>query len=195
HLSNIITKKIDKFICIPVLKDHRASGVTLCLKNLSHGMVNNVARSHVTSLKGSRPDGVTLNQCHTFIPAMASLAPIREKAVLQILDGLVGVWEGGPGSWNKTFATWKRESLFFATDAVALDHVGWEIIDEQRRREKWPAVAEMGLDGKTGIVQVNGKPQHEQFHIRQPQHIPLAETLGLGVFQRDRIDHRTLALG
>ena len=29
HLSTIVTRKIDKFICIPVLKDHRSSGVTL----------------------------------------------------------------------------------------------------------------------------------------------------------------------
>src|SRR6185436_19272681 len=92
HVSRIITQKVDKFIAIPVLKDHRSAGVTLCLKNLSHGSVNNVARSHIThaSLAGSdaRPEVGSLNQCGTFIPAMAALPPIREKAVLQILDGL-----------------------------------------------------------------------------------------------------------
>src|SRR5205807_869513 len=115
-------QKVDKFISIPVLKDHRSSGVTLALKNLSHGLHNNVCRSHI--LYGGRPrgsKGSTLNQCGTFIPALASLQPVREKAVLQILDGLVATWEGGPQIANKTFATWEYKSLFFATDPVALD--------------------------------------------------------------------------
>src|SRR5262249_6451032 len=44
HLSVIITRMINKLINVPVLKDHRSAGVTLALKNLSHGLNNNVAR-------------------------------------------------------------------------------------------------------------------------------------------------------
>lgn len=195
HLSVIVTRKIDKFICIPVLKDHRSSGVTLALKNLSHGLVNNVCRSHIIYRGRNHGEkGGTLNQCGTFIPAMASLEPIRQKAVLQILDGLVATWEGGPQIANKTFATWDYKSLFFATDPVALDRVGWDIIDRKRAKEGWPGVAEMGLDGKTGIATINGKPYPEQLHIRQPQHIALAQTLGMGVFDLQKIEHRRIEL-
>ncbi len=196
HLSTIVTRKVDKFICIPVLKDHRSSGVTLALKNLSHGLVNNVCRSHILYGK-KRPaaePGGTLNQCGTFIPTMASLPVTRAKAVLQILDGLVGTWEGGPQTSNKTFATWPYSSLLFATDPVALDHVGWEIIDRKRHAEGWPGVAAMGLDARTGVGRFDDKPYPEQLHIRQPQHVPLAETLGLGVFDRGRIEHRRIDL-
>jgi hypothetical protein len=193
HLSIIVSRRIDKLITIPVLKDHRSSGVTLALKNLSHGLVNNVARSHIIfrGQRGKEPGG-TLNQCGTFIPTMAALPPIRQKAVLHVLDGLVGTWEGGPKTDNKTFATWPYKSLLFATDPVALDHVGWEIIDRKRAEEKWPGVAAMGLDARTGVVEVNGKPYPEELHIRQPQHVALAETLGLGIFDRARIVHRRL---
>ncbi len=52
----------------------------------------------------------------------------------------------------------------------------------------------MGLDARTGVKEINGKPCPEQLHIRQPQHIPLAETLGLGVFVRGKIDHRRVEL-
>jgi hypothetical protein len=197
HLSTIVTRKVDKFITIPVLKDHRSSGVTLALKNLSHGLVNNVCRSHILFGKRRPPDGPggTLNQCGTFIPTMASLAPTRSKAVLHILDGLVGTWEGGPQRSNKTFATWPYGSLLFATDPVALDRVGWKIIDDKRVAEGWPVVAAMGLDARTGVGKVEGKPYPEQLHIRQPQHIALAETLGLGVFEEGRIEHRRVTLG
>lgn len=196
HVSRIITRKVDKFISIPVLKDHRSAGVTLCLKNLSHGSVNNVARSHITDASFAGSDGRagvgSLNQCGTFIPAMVALPPIREKAVLQILDGLVGTYEGGPGNWNSTFATWQHKSLLLATDPVALDHVGWEIIDQKRAKEGWPRIASMGLDA--GVNDAGGKPYPESFHIRQPQHVPLGATLGLGIFDRQKIEHRRIHL-
>jgi hypothetical protein len=194
HLSNIISRKVDKFISIPVLKDHRSAGVTLALKNLSHGSVNNVARSHISSFSPASGyyHGVAINQCGEFIPAAVSLPPIREKAVLQILDGLLGTWEGGPGNWNKTFATWEYKSLLFATDPVALDHVGWKIIDAKRAKEGWPSVARMGLEGEYRLVDWKEGIQapSEQFEMRQPEHIPLAATLGLGIFDPKRIDHR-----
>lgn len=200
HLSRIVTQKVDKFICLPVLKDHRSGGVTLSLKNLSHGLANNVARSHITYAypRGEeRPlEGANLNQCGTFIPTVASLPLTRAKGVLQILDGLVGTYEGGPGIWNKTFATWPYRSLLFATDPVALDQVGWEIIDAKRAEMGLPRISAMGLDAQTGVLQVAGKPYPEQFHHRQPQHIPLAATLGMGVFDptRAKIEHRRIKI-
>ena len=194
HLCNIVSKKVDKFISLPVLKDHRSSGVTLSLKNLSHGLVNNVSRSHLhTNPKNVREIGATMNQCGTFIPAMVSLPTIREKAVLQILDGLVGTYEGGPGNWNRSFTTWNHNSLFFATDPVACDRIGWEIVDAKRAEMGWPAVASMGLNASTG-QELQGRPIHEAFHIRQPEHISLAATLGLGQFERDKLDHQRIEL-
>ncbi len=192
HVSKIITQRVDKFISIPVLKDHRSAGVTLALKNLSHGSVNNVARSHIVHQHETH-DGHSLNQCGTFIPAMVTLPPIREKAVLQILDGLVGTYEGGPGNWNSTFSLWEFQSLFFATDPVALDHVGWRIIDAKRAAEGLPRVAEMGVDAYAGLHEFRPSRPSEQFHIRQPQHIALAAAAGLGVFDMAAIDHRRLA--
>ncbi|MCE9533888.1 MAG: DUF362 domain-containing protein, partial [Planctomycetes bacterium] len=74
HLSAIVTRMIDKMITLPVLKDHRSAGVTLALKNMSHGMNNNVARSHISPLLHGYPDSIGSgftgpNQCNTFIPA------------------------------------------------------------------------------------------------------------------------------
>jgi len=199
HLSMIISRKVDKFISIPVMKDHRSSGVTLSLKNLSHGSVNNVSRSHIINYKPEKQayeSGLTLNQCGTFIPSIVSLPKLRQKAVLQILDGLVATYEGGPGIWNKTFATWNANSLFFATDPVALDHIGWQIIDAKRAAEGWPPVATMGLEGNKNMVEKDGMSiPSEQLPMRQPEHIPLAATLGLGVFAQHRIDHRKIDLG
>jgi hypothetical protein len=198
HLGMIISRKIDKYIGIPVIKDHRSAGITLALKNLSHGSVNNVCRSHSSywnaAVEAYEP-GMTLNQCGTFIPAMVSLPTIREKAVLQIGDGLVATFEGGPGVWNNPYRTWNYNSLLFATDPVAMDHIGWEIVDKKRAEEGYPLVAEMGLESNYGLAPRSTHPRRsESFHMRQPEHIPLASTLGLGVFTRHLIRHKRIDL-
>jgi uncharacterized protein (DUF362 family) len=221
HLSLIVTRMVNKLITVPVLKDHRSAGVTLALKNLSHGLNNNVARSHLGDVYRLGGDRSGPNQCNTFIPTAVTQPPIRRKAVLHILDGLIGVYEGGPGCWNPTWGTWRRRSLFFATDPVALDHVGWDVIDSRRAREGWPSVARMGrlwptprpvpagpvaaLAGGTpldaaalaaaALGHPPGSPVAEQFDRRQPEHIILAGTIGLGVFDARQIEHRVVRLG
>jgi uncharacterized protein (DUF362 family) len=219
HLSVIVTRLVNKMVTLPVLKDHRSAGVTLALKNLSHGLNNNVARSHIGAV--NRFGGVTSgpNQCNTFIPTAAGQPLIRHKATLHILDGLIGVYEGGPGSWNRTWGTWQRGSLFFATDPVAMDHVGWDIIDTKRALEGWQPVAQMGqlhqfqaqmLSNRLAALAARGAPdalalagigayypgdqETEQFDRRQPEHIILAGTIGMGIFDARRIEHRVINL-
>jgi uncharacterized protein (DUF362 family) len=197
-----VTSMVNKIITIPVLKDHRSAGVTLALKNLSHGMNNNVARSHLPSIYRLGDRRSAPNQCNTFIPTAAGQLALRQKATLHILDGLIGVYEGGPGSWNQTWATWPRQSLFFATDPVALDHVGWDIIDNKRMERGWLPVAMMGQLQLAGdpspVLRAKGTsatPQKlEQFDRRQPEHIILGGTIGLGVFDAQQIEHRVIKL-
>ncbi len=223
HLSLIVSRLVNKVINLPVLKDHRSAGVTLALKNLSHGMNNNVARSHLANIAhgfGPLSRRVTgPNQCNTFIPQCVAQHRLREKVTLHILDGLIGVYEGGPGSWNQTWGTWRHQGLFFATDPVALDHVGWDRIDAKRAEMGWPAVEKMGwlnqtpqAQASTALAPLAGRGPagaaslaaaahnrqagwgSEVFNVRQPDHIILAGQLGLGVFDRDRIDYRLLQM-
>ncbi len=185
HLGLLITRRVNKIVSIPVLKDHGSAGVTGALKNMSHGLVNNVARSH---------NGPETNVCNQFIPQVVSHPIIREKCVLQILDGINGVYQLGPFGRNPKFV-WEYNALLFATDPVALDHVEWNIIDAKRKEEKLPPVA------ATGRAALNPLGT-EGFDIRQPQHIVLAGNLGLGNFEfnaalgrRFSIDHRVVSLG
>ena len=56
-----------------------------------------------------------------------------------------------------------------------MDHIEWRIIDAKRKEKNLPPVA---ATGKAGLDPLGT----EGFDIRQPQHIPLAANLGLGVF-------------
>jgi uncharacterized protein (DUF362 family) len=186
HLGRLITRTINKIVCLPVLKDHGSAGVTGALKNMSHGSVNNVARSHST------PD---TNACNMFIPEIVNHPILRKKCVLQIMDGIKGVFQKGPFGANPEFI-WEYNGLFFATDPVAMDHVEWRIIDARRKEKNLPPVA---ATGKAGLDPLGT----EGFDIRQPQHIPLAANLGLGVFDfkteqtkpgQAVIDHRIVSI-
>jgi uncharacterized protein (DUF362 family) len=222
HLSLIVARMVNKLITLPVLKDHRSAGVTLALKNMSHGMNNNVARSHLSGIAHGILDSAAVmgpNQCNTFIPTAVAHHVLRRKATLHIMDGLIAVYEGGPGCWNRTWATWPHCGLFFATDPVAMDHVGWDIIDRKRAQEGWPPVGMMGLISQTpakaiaeglaalaaaragGAATLTAAGEHlrggrtsEVFDRRTPEHVILAGQLGLGVFDAHRIEHRWVQL-
>ena len=183
HLGLLVTRRVNKLVMLPVLKDHGSAGVTGALKNMSNGLVNNVCRSHST------PDTTVCNQ---FIPQVVSHPVIRKRCVLQIMDGIKGVYQGGPGA-SKPEWTWENNALLFATDPVAMDHVAWRTVDAKRKEK---GLAPVGAVGKLGL-----DADREGFDIRQPQHIRLAANLGLGIFEfhsprgkRFSIDHSIIQL-
>src|SRR5690348_10383085 len=165
YAARFITKEVNKVINLPTLKDHQSAGVTLALKNLSHGLVNNVNRSHSSS---------TLNACGSFIPAVVSMPVIRNKTVLHVLDGVKGLYHGGPGA--RPQFVWEHRTLYFATDPVALDHICWKVIDQKRAAMGLQAVAEARPD------------KYSTFLSRQPEHIEIAGALGLGEWDESKID-------
>jgi hypothetical protein len=171
YVSKLLVKQVNKVINVPVLKHHEAAGVTIALKNLSHGFVNNVERSHATS---------TLNATGTFIPAILNLPVFRQKVVLNIVDGVRAQWDGGPGGRREFI--WEHKTMYFGTDPVALDKTGWKVIDEKRAEKGLPPVAESKASG------VN------RFSFPQVEHIELAGILGLGEFDDAKIDVRRFDL-
>ena len=168
HLGLLVTRRVNKIVLLPVLKDHGSAGVTGALKNMSHGLVNNVNRSHST------PD---TNVCNQFTPQIVSHPVIRRKCVLQIMDAIKGVYQGGPAASRPEW-TWENNALLVATDPVAMDHVAWRYIDAKRKEKRLPPVAASGRSGLDPL-------KTEGFDIRQPQHIILAGHLGLGIFAFD----------
>jgi len=171
YAAHFITKEVNKLINLPVLKDHQSAGVTLSLKNLSHGLVNNVCRSHSSS---------TLNACGSFIPAVVSMPVIRNKTVLHVLDGVKGLYHGGPGA--RPEFVWEHKTIYFATDPVALDHICWKAIDEKRLAMGMKTIAEDRPD------------KYSTFWNRQPEHVEIAGAMGLGEWNEAKIDSRRIKL-
>lgn len=149
YFSKIVTKELDKIINIPILKNAGAN-VTLCLKNLAFGCISNTSRLHAR----------LWNNTVAEVPAFP---PIRDKVVLNIVDGIKGCYNGGPGA-NPQFFTWYKDILI-GTDPVAVDRVGYDIVIKKR--------IEMGIqkeDTGSGLVTLK-----------------MANEMGLGEYETDKI--------
>jgi hypothetical protein len=171
HVCKVVTRQINKLINLPVLKHHQSAGVTIALKNMSHGMVNNVNRSHLT------PTG---NACGIFIPSVVSLPVIREKAVLHICDAVKASYHGGPGARPQYM--WEHKTMYFSTDPVALDKTGLRVIDAKRAEAGMASIALSKPDGASHYLNC------------QVEHIEIAGSLGLGIFDDNKIDLKRFTL-
>ena len=173
YAAKFLTKEVNKVINLCVMKHHQSAGVTLALKNMSHGLVNNVSRSHAST---------TANACGIFIPAVVDLPVIRKKLVLHILDGVKAAYHGGPGGSVGRYM-WEHKTMYFATDPVALDKTGWKEIDRKRADVGRAPIALLKPD------------QDSRWLNAQVEHIELASNFGLGVFDDELIDLRRIELG
>ena len=118
-LSRTLTRQCQTVINLPVLKDHGIVGVTMALKNM-FGAIHNPNKYHT-------------NAGDPYVADVNALAPIRQKVRLTICDALIAQYEGGPSympQWS-----WPFNGLLVASDPVALDTIGWQII-EAKRKEK-----------------------------------------------------------
>ena len=151
YFSKICTEEVDKIINIPILKNAGAS-VTLCLKNLAYGAISNTGRLH---------QKLWADTC----AEVCAFPPLRDKVVLNIVDGIKGCFNGGPGA-NPQFIT-NFNTVLAGTDPVAVDTIGYEIILKKRIAEK---------------IQEADVPRGRKF-------LELAEKLELGFTNKEKIEH------
>ena len=174
NMIRLVTEQFTKIINVPNMKDHGAAGVTGCLKNIAYGNFSNVARSHA----GAKTNTLS------FIGTLAAVEPVRSKTVLQIMDGLRGVWQGGPFLRDKRYQFYPKQ-MMFGTDPVAIDRQLIPIIDDERKRQGVISVWERTTDSK--------KPGVAQY-IREPGHIEFASKLGLGVYDQSKIKRKDITI-
>lgn len=156
YFSKIVTQQVDKIINIPVLKN-AGSSITLCLKNLAYGSISNTGRLHKQLWSETSAE-------------VCAFPPLRDKVVLNIVDGVKGCYDGGPGA-NPDFIT-EFNSVLVGTDPVAVDRIGYEIILKKRIAEK---------------IQKEESPKGRKF-------LTLAQNLQLGVADIDKIDLKKVVL-
>ena len=176
-MMRLVSQRLTKIINIPNMKDHGATGVTGCLKNIAYGSFSNVARTHQRGV----------SHTYSVVGALAAIEPLRSRTVLQIMDGLRGVWHGGPFARTPKYVFYPKQ-IMFGTDPVAIDRLLLDIIDNERRArgalsiwDRSPASLKID-DGRARDADPN-----VNIIIREPGHVEYASTLGLGVYERAKI--------
>jgi len=189
NLMKLVSQRLTKIINVPNMKDHGASGVTGCLKNIAYGSFSNVARSHMGVGDGSpqalgNPDA---GKSHTlsFIGKLAAAEPLRSRTVLQIMDGLRGVWHGGPFVTDPRFRFYPKQMLF-GTDPVAIDRLLLDIIESKRKSEGVVSIWDRSRKS-LGASRARNHDPNVNILIREPGHVEFAATLGLGVHDMEKI--------
>jgi len=153
QLSQYITEQVDCIINVPNIKDHGGAGVTGCLKNFSHS--RSIAAPPIHN-----------DSCSPAIVGVNKLEPVRTKRRLNIVNGLIAIFNGGPGTGRKEFQ-WEHNGLLFATDPVACDRVQIEIINAERERRGSPSLYQRGS---------------------KPKHVEQAAKAGLGIADLTKIN-------
>lgn len=156
YFSKICTQEIDKIINVPILKNAGPT-VTLCMKNLAYGTITNTGRLHKPLWSETCAE-------------VCAFPPIRDKLVLNIVDGLRGCFEGGPGA-NPQFIC-NYNTMLIGTDPVAVDRIGYNIVIAKRIEEG---------------VQEEESPKGIKF-------MELAEKLELGTADPGKIKHIDLTV-
>jgi hypothetical protein len=177
NLMRLVSRSLTKIINVPNVKDHGATGATGCLKNIAYGSFSNVARTHYRGR----------SHTHSFVGALASVEPLRSRTVLQIMDGLRGVWHGGPFARTRRYVFYPKR-IFFGTDPVAIDRLLLDLIDEKRKAEGAISI----WDRSPRHLKVDDSEARDldpdvNVIIREPGHVEYASRLGLGLADKSRI--------
>lgn len=150
YYTKICTEMVTKIINLPVLKNAGAS-ITVCMKNLAFGSITNTSRLHGPLW-------------HPTCAYACAFPPLRDKVVLNIADGMIGCFDGGPEA-NPQFIC-RYNTLLVGTDAVAVDRIAYDIIVAKRIEE--------------------GLQRQEKAGGRS--FLELAQKIGLGVADKEKIE-------
>lgn len=130
--SKIQKNYINASISLAVLKDHGMTGITGVMKNY-YGAIHNPNKYH---------DG----KGDPYIADLFSCPIIKDKHRIAILDASKVQFHRGPG-YNPRYCE-KFNSIILSFDPVAIDYVGWRIIEDMRKKKGIKSLAEEGREPK-----------------------------------------------
>jgi hypothetical protein len=113
-----IMEIVDAIINVPVLKDHDLSGVSVGMKNF-YGAIYNPNKFH-------------RNNCNPYVAELSTHPIIKDKLRLIVCDASRIQVNNGPAYFPRYAVDYG--AILVSRDPVALDYLGWQIIEKERRR-------------------------------------------------------------
>ena len=142
-----------------LVKDHSIAGYTGALKNMTHGCTIN-------------PHDYHLHHASPQIAMLAAQDVIKSRMRLHLSDVFKVTAHGGPLDKLPQYRL-PYEAVMASTDPVALDTIGWEIVEQLRATKNLRSLTAEG---------------------RPPAYIAAAGGLGLGIADRSRIQLKDVTI-
>ena len=154
HLSKIVANEVTKIINLPVMSDNMRNGLAGCLYNVTIPNVDNWRRFGVPPAFGG-----------SSIPEIYGDPHIGPKVVLNLMDGLLAEYAGGPEShpgYAVPFAT-----IYASRDPVAIDAIALRQLEEWRAKRKVPPIKDLGQHVKFAGEMGLGNADFRRIEIRE----------------------------
>ena len=155
YFCRIVSTEVTKIINVPVMSANEMNGISGCLYNVTIPNIDNWRRFSETSPFGA-----------SSIAELYSNPVIARKVVLNLMDGLVAEYAGGPQP--ATNYAVHHATLYASKDPVAIDSIALRKIEEWRAQFHVPPIGQAA-----GYVEIAGQ-------------------MGLGNFDKNRIETRNV---
>ena len=132
HFSKILANEVTKIINVPVMSNSETNGIAGCLYNVTLPNIDNWRRF-------SQGSGFGVAS----IAEIYSNPLIRNKVVLNLMDGLVAQYGGGPQA-QPNFSL-HHATLYASKDAVALDAIALKRLQQWRARGNLPPISRSAI--------------------------------------------------
>ena len=130
HFSRILSNEVTKVINLPVMSNSTTNGIAGCLYNMTIPNIDNWRRFSMGT--GFGADSIAM---------IYSNPVISQKVVLNVMDGLMAQYGGGPQS-QPNFAL-HHATLYASKDPVALDAIALKRLDQWRAKENFPPIGRL----------------------------------------------------
>ena len=153
YISKILSQEVTKVINVPVLSTTETNGMAGCLYNVTIPNIDNWRRF----TEGSRFGAPSIAE-------MYQDPRIGKKVVLNIMDGLVAQFAGGPQS-QPNYAR-HHATIYASKDPVAIDAVVLNKIQEWRAIASVPAITREALYVKIAAQMGLGNSEANRIEIK-----------------------------
>ena len=133
-------------IDMTMMKEHHICGITGAMKNITHGNIENPHHHHE-------------NQASPQIAVLYHHPIVQSRVRLHIADAFKIIYDKGPLDEDPKMRV-PHGAIYASTDAVALDTVAWQVVEEERKRRGGMTLERAG---------------------RKPRYLERAAELGIGV--------------
>jgi hypothetical protein len=153
HIAKIVANDVTKIINVPVFSNSERNGVAGCLYNVTIPDVDNFRRFGVPPDYGA-----------SSIPEIYSDPRIGRKVVLNIMDGLLAEYAGGPQSQPNYAFTF--DTLYASKDPVAIDSIALRQLNVWRKKRRLPQIGRTGAHVEEAAAIGLGNADPSKIEIR-----------------------------